>query len=424
MSDNKLFVITNKESNLSGVIRNIDENNVAIDWENDETQTLTNDELNEILDSDEFEVGEVELTEDAVNGDSGNVGETPAAASIHTHSTADASDGDADGNPKTRLDWIRNIIGGLANLDTATLTRIFDQQQALIGGEAERAGLANNSKNNMASISMKPSAAQGKGGVFTPTGVNSEVMSTTTEGIKLQKDEMDTLFAESDLTEEFKTKLTTLFETAVTVRLTEEIVKLQEVYETKLEESVNSLTKELVEGIDSYFEHIVEEWLTENEVAIESTLKSELTEEFIQGLKNLFQENYIEIPDERLDVYEALISDKEKLEADLNKSISENIEKEQSLKALKKDIIVSELAVGLTLPQREKLKALTESTDFDTEENFKNKVKTIKEGFVTKAVANSTIISENLGENVTDIEVDDPMMKAVLQAIKRTTGKN
>ncbi len=276
----------------------------------------------------------------------------------------------------------------------------------------------------MASISMKPSAAQGKGGVFTPTGVNSEVMSTTTEGIKLQKDEMDTLFAESDLTEEFKTKLTTLFETAVTVRLTEEIVKLQEVYETKLEESVNSLTKELVEGIDSYFEHIVEEWLTENEVAIESTLKSELTEEFIQGLKNLFQENYIEIPDERLDVYEALISDKEKLEADLNKSISENIEKEQSLKALKKDIIVSELAVGLTLPQREKLKALTESTDFDTEENFKNKVKTIKEGFVTKAVANSTIISENIEKNVTEIEVDDPMMKAVLQAIKRTTGKN
>ncbi len=421
MADNKVFVISNKENNLTGVIRNVDEDNIAIDWENNKTQTLTNEELNELLDDENYEVGEVELTEDA---DGDNVGETPAAASIHTHGSADAMDGDADGNPKTRLDWIRNIVGGLANVDTATLTKIFDQQQALIGGEADRAGLGNNVDKNRSTITMKPSNAEGRGGLYTPTDVNSKVMSTTTEGIKLQKDEMDALFGEVDLTEEFKGKLTTLFETAVTVRVVEEIAKIQEAFDKKQEELVDSLTKELVEGIDTYFQHVVDEWMVENEVAIESTLKTELTEEFITGLKNLFIENYIEIPDERLDVYEALIGEKEKLEDDLNKSLSENMEKDKVIKTIQKNLIVSEMSQNMTIPQSQKLKTLAETTEFDNEESFKNKLKTIKEGFiVTKPVANSTILSEGVREGVIETNIPDEMVAATLKAIKRTSGK-
>jgi len=391
MSDNTAYVITNIKSKLNGVISQIDENNLSILWEDEKEEKFTSAELDEMVATGDFEVQEVELDEDEGS---------EAAKTIATHKTADANNGDADGNPKTRIDWIKSIVGSLGQLDVTSLAGLQDEILAQIGGEGDRAGLGDKSKGNQASIAMKPSAAM--------------------ESVQLQKEEMDTLFGESDLTEEFKSKLGTLFESAVTLRLTEEMVKLEEQFESKLQESIETITEDLVETIDSYFGHVVEEWLTDNEVAIESTLRNELTTEFIDGLKNLFQEHYIEIPDERLDVYESLVADYNKSTEELNKAVNESLAKDKQINSFKKDKIVAEATVTLTLPERQKLKTVLENVDFENEESFRAKVKTIKEGLVKSVTKDSNIVTENLVTDTNIVsETVDPSMKSAMDAIAK-----
>ncbi len=390
MANKTAFIITNKEKNLNGIISNIDENNVEIMWEDETSDSLSNDKLDKMLVSEKFEVHEVELEEDDSSGS------TPAQDTIKTHKTADANDGDADGNPKTRFDWVRKIIGGMANMDTETLTKIFNDQQAMVGGASEHA-TDGKAAGNQASIKMHPSAAM--------------------ESVKLQKDEMDKIFGESELTDETKVKLTALFETAVMVRLTEEVVRLQETYENKLQESIAEFTSEIKDDIDAYFNHVTEEWLTDNEVAIESTLKTELTSSFLEGLKTLFNEHYIDIPDDKVDIYENVKNELETSKTELNKVMNESIEKDKVIVSLRRGQLVAEASVGMTIPQREKFNSLIESVELDTEDNFKLKLKTIKEGFVDKPKANTTL-SESTTNNETIVEENnDPMMDIVSKAI-------
>lgn len=391
MSDNTAYVITNIKSNLNGVISQIDENNLSILWEDEKEEKFTSAQLDEMVSTGNFEVQEVDLDEDEGSA---------AAKTIQTHATADANNGDADGNPKTRIDWIKAIVGSLGQLDLTSLAGLQDEILAQIGGEGDRAGLGDKVKGNQASIAMKPSAAM--------------------ESVQLQKEEMDTLFGESDLTEEFKAKLGTLFESAVTLRLTEEMIKLEEQFESKLQESIETITEDLVETIDSYFGHITEEWMTDNEVAIESTLRNELTTEFIDGLKTLFQEHYIEIPDERLDVYESLVADYNKSTEELNKAVNESLVKDKQINSFKKDKIVAEATVTLTLPERQKLKTVLENVDFENEESFRAKVKTIKEGLVKSVTKDSNIVTENLVTDTNIVsETVDPSMKSAMDAIAK-----
>ena len=395
MANKTAFIITDKEKKVNGIISNIDENTVEIVWEDETSDSLSNDKLDEMLETNKFEVHEVELDEDAADGDTS--GSTPAQNTIKTHKTADANNGDADGNPKTRFDWVRKIIGGMANMDTETLTKIFNDQQAMVGGAPEHA-TDGKVGGNQASIKMHPSAAM--------------------ESVKLQKDEMDKIFGESELTEETKVKLTALFETAVIVRLTEEVVRLQETYEKKLQESITEFTSEIKEDIDYYFNHVTEEWLTDNEVAIESTLKTELTTSFLDGLKTLFNEHYIDIPEDKVDIYEDAKTELENAKTELNKIMNESIEKDKVIITLRKGQLVAEASLGMTIPQREKFNSLIESVELDNEENFKLKLKTIKEGFVdTKPKANTTLSESNTTDETIVEENNDPMMDIVSKAI-------
>jgi hypothetical protein len=392
---NTVYIITNKEKNINGIISNIDENNISILWEDKKEEKLSNDELNSLLDSDDYDVEETEIEED----------ETPAQKSIQTHKTADATD-EVDGNPKTKLDWIRAIVGNLADMDVTTLAGLQDKVLKQIGGEAERAGTANDTDKNRSSIQMKPSGAQEKSPLYT-------------ESVKLQKEEMDNIFGETELTEDAKLKISTLFETSIALRLTEEVLKIQEIYDKKLLENIESLTSELIENIDSYFNHVTEEWIKENQVAIESTLKTELTEEFISGLKNLFNEHYIEIPEERVDVYENLVSNFTEVENNLNVSENKLIESKKEINNLRKEIIILENSSSLTLPQKEKFKTLIEGVDFDNEEEYKKKILIIKEGFLNKN-KDSNIISESFSEESNNsLTSSDPAMSSYVNAIRK-----
>jgi acylphosphatase len=212
----KAFVITNKSKNLNGIISNLDENHISILWENKKEEKLTNEALSSLLDSDNYNVEEVDV--DLNEDEEDTSASTPAQKSIKMHTTTDNDE--KDGNPKTKLDWIRNIVGSLADMDTESLANLQNQILGQVGGEADRAGVSQDTDKNRASIQMKPSAAVGKSPMYTET-------------VKLQKEEMDTIFGESELTEDAKNKISTLFETSVAIRLSEEVLKIQESYDKK-----------------------------------------------------------------------------------------------------------------------------------------------------------------------------------------------
>lgn len=407
MTDNKVYMITDTKKNLSGIIENVNETSVNVKWEDDTETTLTNEALNALLETEDYEVEEVEITE-----------ETPAQQSIQTHSSADATtSGEADGNPKTKLDWIRSIIGSLADCDYDTLAHIQDGVLGMIGGEGDRAGLGKNAVQNQASIAMKPSNA----------GVAESVLP------KLQKEEQDIIFGETELTEEAKTKITTLFESAVAVRLAEETVKLQEQYEIALEQKVETLSDTLVENINDFLDHVVQEWATENEVAIENSLRTDIAMSLFDSLKEVFLEHNIEIPDDKVDVVEGLVEENKALKEELNKKINEEIEKTKATKLLEKKDAINKLSEGLTIVQKDKLNKLLETVDFEDLEKFTAKAGMIKENFITEktvAVSNSVIGANSVLTEVLDTEgktddvVINPRLKAVLEVMERTVVKD
>jgi hypothetical protein len=368
MSKNTALMITNKESDLSGIIHPIDENNLNIVWEDGAELKMNTTEFDELMESEEYDLSEVEIKED-----------TPAQDSIKAHSRADVPPGaEADGNPKTRLDMIRAILGNLADLDTVSLTKFLDDQQAMIGGEGTRAGVDGMAAQNAASVSMKPSAA-----------MESVIP-------KLQKSEQDAIFSESTLTEEAKTKMTTLFESAVLTRVAEELVKIQDDYNEKLDSNITEITSNLIEQMDTFLNHVGEEWLKENQVAIESSLRNELTSEFIDRLQEVFTEAYIDIPEEKVKVVEKLVKENEELTEKLNSVLNENIERDKKVKMITKENILNNVSEGLTIVEKEKLKKLAETVDFESDKAFTTKIATLKEGFVQQKPSTSNIVTESI----------------------------
>lgn len=240
------------------------------------------------------------------------------------------------------------------------------------------------------------------------------------------KEHIDAMFNGEDLSEDFKTKASTIFEAAVTARLNEEVVRLEEEYATKLEEAVLEVTEELTDKLDDYLNYCVEQWMKDNEVAIEASLKTEVTEDFMEGLKNLFAENYIEIPEDKLDVLEQLTAKVEELEDKLNKQIGENIELSKSVSNYAKDDIFNEVCEGLVLTQVEKLRQLAEGIDYDDPDTYKQKLVLVKENYFPsnpvhqkdneedQAIANNDLSEETV------VKFQDPSMKRYFSAISRT----
>ena len=239
----------------------------------------------------------------------------------------------------------------------------------------------------------------------------------------------DAMFDGEDISEQFKEKASTIFEMAVNYRVNEVVEELETLYSDKLnekleeiEESYADQLQELTAKIDQYLNYVVEEWINENEVAIETSLRSEITEDFIHGLKNLFAEHYIEVPEEKVNVVEELALRVEELEAKLNEAVNENIELRDSLTEMSTEEIFNEVSEGLTLSQAEKLKKLAEGVDFDDVENFKNKLLIVKENYFP---VNGTKKTANLLEESFDGEepaaVASGAMSKYVRAISRTT---
>ena len=223
---------------------------------------------------------------------------------------------------------------------------------------------------------------------------------------------------EATLSEEFRAKASTIFEAAIKSKLAEEIDRLEEKYEEELAEEVSSTKAELVEKVDSYLNYVVENWMEENKLAVQSGLRTEIAEKFMNSLKDLFTESYIEVPESKVDLVDELSITVEELEEQLNSTTAKSIEMQEALEVLKRDAIIREAANGLAETQVEKLKKLAEDLDFDDEETFAEKVATIKESYFTKKVSEAADIEEeDDGESI--VETSSAMAQ-YLQAIKKT----
>ncbi len=242
------------------------------------------------------------------------------------------------------------------------------------------------------------------------------------------KEDIEALVQGEELSEDFKTKASTIFEAAVYQKVMEVSTKkteeLEEEYQQGLQEEIISFRDELTEKVDGYLNYVVEEWMKENELALDSSLRSEITEEFITGLKGLFTEHYIEVPEEKVDMVENLFDRVEELETKLNTKIEENVKVTNELNEYRKNKIVEEVSNDLADTQSEKLKELTEGVSMEEGdvEDFENKVKQIKESYFPSQVKKDEVISE---ENVnseepkeTDAKMTD-IMKAYSKAIAR-----
>ena len=209
------------------------------------------------------------------------------------------------------------------------------------------------------------------------------------------KADVDALIGDADLSEEFKQKAATIFETAIKAKVKEESQRLQGEYETKLKEDTETQKAELVEKVDSYLNYVVEEWMQENKIAIERGIKGEIAEDFIGGLKKLFEDHYIDVPDEKYNVLEDQASKIEDLEKKLNEEIEKNVELNKSNGELKRVEIAKAVSEDLTDVEKEKFNKLAEEVEYSNEEDFTAKVKTIKESyFGKKEEAKSTDIDD------------------------------
>jgi hypothetical protein len=227
---------------------------------------------------------------------------------------------------------------------------------------------------------------------------------------------------EGDLSEEFKRKAATVFEAAVKSKVRSEVERMEDEYKSELEENINTTKEGLTEKVDTYLNYVVEEWMKENELAIERGLKGEIAEDFISGLKQLFEDHYVDVPDEKYDVLEAQSEKISELEGRINEMMEEQIQFKSKNSQLVKEQVVSEVTSDLADTEIEKFKSLIEDVDFSSEESYYEKLSTLKESYFPKA---TVVMTEAIDDVETGIAQDidtSGSMAAYMSAIGRTVN--
>ena len=238
------------------------------------------------------------------------------------------------------------------------------------------------------------------------------------------KEDVAALTDGEELSEEFKAKAATIFESAVKAKLVEEIEKLEGEYESKVADKVEETKSEIVEKVDAYLNYVVETWMKDNELAIEKGLKSEITEDFIGGMKKLFETHYIDLPDSKFDVVEDQAAQIVKLKEDMNKTLEANVELNQKIGEFARDEIINDVSSDLAETETEKLKGLAESIEYVDAADYRTKVETIKNSYFPKSKASDTESNEVAAtENMTsDVDLSESMA-AYTAAISKNQAK-
>jgi len=241
--------------------------------------------------------------------------------------------------------------------------------------------------------------------------------------IDFQEDLNALVSEDADLSEDFKEKASIIFETAVKSKLSAEISRLEEQYTTELSEEIEQIKTDLVEKVDGYLSYVVESWMEENKLAVETGLRAEIAESFINGLKGLFEQHYVDVPETKYNLVDDLATKVNELEDQLNKSTENNIKLSEQVTDLRREQIVVEATSGMVEIDAAKLKSLVEDIDFESEETFVKKVTVIKESYFktkkTSVVDETTDLATD--EKGTEIGINSPIMSLYTNAISRTT---
>jgi len=237
------------------------------------------------------------------------------------------------------------------------------------------------------------------------------------KNISVKEDVEALVNADDSLSEEFKVKAATIFEAAVKSRVRSEIERIDDELNTEKDVAIESIKEELSEKVDTYLNYVVEEWTKENELAIERGLKGEIAEDFISGLKQLFEDHYIDVPDEKYDVLEAQSEKISELEGRLNEEMQKNIDLSTDKSELVREQVISEVSEDLADTEIEKFKSLTEDLAFADEESFRDKLNTLKDNYFPRTVVDQSLDDED-GSTAQDVDTTDAM-KTYMSAISR-----
>ena len=258
--------------------------------------------------------------------------------------------------------------------------------------------------------------------VSTEEVVEEETVGETAPEFNLDED-LSALLSGEELSEEFQEKAKTIFEAAITSKVNESVKKIEEQYEEKLVEELVEYKSELVERVDSYLEYVASEWMEENALQVEQGLKSEMTESFLSGMKGLFEEHYVSIPEDKYDVVENMVEKLDEMESRLNEQIERNISLNKRLGESVADNILGDVCEGLAQTQKDKLISLSEGVEFESEETYREKLETLKESyFQEKSVVSEETESPQMISEEANIEAPTgSSMNAYLKALQFTT---
>ena len=241
------------------------------------------------------------------------------------------------------------------------------------------------------------------------------------------EEDVNALFAGEELSEEFQDKARTIFETAIKSKVEEIKEQVQAQYQEALVEEVAAVKTELTERVDSYLEYVAQEWLEENTLAVEHGLKTEMTESFLAGMKGLFEDHYVTIPEDRYDVIESMVDKLDEMESKLNEQIERNVALNRRLAESVADVIFAEVSEGLAVTQKEKLASLAENVEFDSEETYREKLVTLKNSYFSKSASSTQreaaeVVVESAESQTSTPEVGS-IMEAYLQTLSRVSKK-
>lgn len=343
-----------------------------------------------------------------VDADGNPITETAASDSIKTHPV------------NGRLDIMTNTISAMAKMNDTELTKWWEQAVQTSSGYSST-GL-NTSDKNKASLNMKPSA----------TGANQM---GPFPYVPVVKEDLKAVFEAMQITEsDLQDKMLTLFEAAVNGRVTMETVRIQEEADAKLVAEIEAIREDLTDKVDQYLDYAAQEFVSENEVAIENALKLELFEDFMGGLKNLFVEHYIEVPEDKLDVLTNMSEKVVELETKLNEAVKAGLEKDEKINEMVAQKVFGEVSEGLSLTETEKLKTLVETVEFDgdvdalrqkltiiKEANFKaSHKKAPKTGIIQEDDSEVVITGDVDADGTVEVKKADPRVQNYVAAISRT----
>lgn len=326
------------------------------------------------------------------------------------------------------------LFEAAADILTQSKSKAPAESTKKLEGEVVDLGGPNNTDAKPLDDSEKIDATKAAKSATAPTTKPSAASADTQ--LKMNKEEVESedkmdlsedinaIFADdSTISEEFKSKVSTIFEARVYDKIAMVQEELETQYASMLDEAVESVKEDLTEKVNDYLSYVVEQWIADNEIAIESGLRSELTEDFISGLRNLFAEHYIDVPAEKVDLVEELASKVEELESKLNEEIEYGIDLRKSLVESRKVEIAHEVTEGLTATQVEKIKSLAESVDYSTEEEYKDKLETIRENYFPSGIkkANVSQLQEKVEDGTSEKSGSaDPYVQSVMNALSKT----